>query len=341
MNKKIKSCILSFIILSAFLIGCDSDNISVPETNDINFSIPIYEYSEYHYLVDTLYKSSFLDYCNNTSGVLTQHTYDNAILKNDVSLEVWVQANYIDTVTRLAVSYILLPEEPVGGYSDTLWNVSQVHGFRFFGSFRKLKPDEFYISEYTGMIGFKIDLPSYYHAGIVYKTQDGKKYGIGSYETAQTDTLLLKMFKIYNQNPDQTQLAWELKLKNVYRLPIKNVLQSKLRLNVFFYDNGVYGLNLPGVNLDLLQITKLDRYQVFSRNPPPDGLFDFLPGLTIMPETGDIILPTFRPFYDEFRDVGADSVYWFPELYEQRKSYAQTKPNAIRFFIRGYAYSGN
>ena len=131
MNKKIKSCILSFIILSAFLIGCDSDNIGGAENNDFNFSIPIYDYSDFHYLVDTLYRSSYLDFFNNTSGVLNQHTYDYEILKNDASLEVWVQADY-EMERRLAVSYILLPEEPAGGYSDTLWNVSQIHGIRFF-----------------------------------------------------------------------------------------------------------------------------------------------------------------------------------------------------------------
>ncbi|MFC2093256.1 hypothetical protein ACFLSV_05085 [Bacteroidota bacterium] len=342
MNKKIKSCILSLIILSALLIGCDIDNIGGSENYGLYFSIPIYDYSDFHYLIDTLYKSSFLDYCNNTTGVLAQHTYDNQILSNDISFEVWVQADYYPGGgKRSAVAHILLPEEPVGGYSDTLINTTRIPGIRFFGSFRKLNPDEYYISEYAGMIGLKINMPDYFHAGIVYKTQDGKKYGIGSYESAQTDTLLLKMFKTDNQSPDQTPLAWQLKLKNVYRLPINNVLQKEFFLYVYFYENGVYISKLPGMTKQLLEIINLDRYQPNSHIPPPDGMFDFLPGYTIIPETGDIIFPTFRPFYDEFRDEGVDSVYWCPEIYGLSKTVAQNTQNATRFFIRGYANCGN
>ena len=342
MNKKIKSCILSFILLSAFLIGCDKDNnICGPGIGDTRFNIAAYEYSDNHFLIDTLYRRSFLDYYNNTTGILTQHTYDNQILSNDISFEVWVQADfYPGGGKRSAVAHILLPAEPVGGYSDTLINTTRIPGIRFFGSFRKLNLDEYYISEYAGMIGLKINIPDNYHAGIVYKTQNGKKYGIGSYESTQTDTLLLKMFKTENQSPDQTPLAWELKLKNVYRLPITNVLQSPFLLDVVIDDYNVYRSIIPGMNILLLQITQLDRYQPNSRIPPPDGIFDFLPGLTIIPETGDIIFPTFRPFYDEFRDAGVDSVYWFPELYEQRKTVAQNLPIANKFRIHGYGESG-
>ncbi|MBL7127800.1 MAG: hypothetical protein ISS16_02325 [Ignavibacteria bacterium] len=340
-EKKIKSCILSFIILSAFLNGCDKDDIiNGPGIGDTRFNIAVYQYSDNFFLVDTLYRRSFLDYYNNETGILTQHTYDNRILSNDVSFEVWVQCEVTEISKRFAVAYLLLYEEPVGGYSDTLWNVSQTHGIRFFGYFRKLNPNEYYISEYAGMIGFKINIPSNFHAGIVYKTSNVKKYGIGSYESTQTDTLLLKMFKTENQSPDQTPLAWELKLKNVYRLPITNVLQSPFLLDVVIDDYNVYRSIIPGMNILLLQITQLDRYQPNSRIPPPDGIFDFLPGLTIIPETGDIIFPTFRPFYDEFRDAGVDSVYWFPELYEQRKTVAQNLPIANKFRIHGYGESG-
>ena len=341
MSKKINSCFLVIFICSVIFIACDCDNISSSGTNNFNFSIPIYDYSDFHYLIDTLYRRSFLDYYNDSTGILTQHTYNNKILSNDNSFEIWVQCEVTEINKRYAVAHTLLYEEPAGGYSDTLINTTQIPGIRFFGYFRELHPGEYYISPTAGMIGFKINLPDNYHAGIVYKTQEGNKYGKGSNDIGPQDTLIIKMFKTENQSPDGTPLAWELKLKNIYRLPFVNVLQSPFLLDVVFNDNGYYRSTIPGMNTLLLQITKLDRYQANTRVPPPDGIFDFLPGYTIITETGDIIFPTLRPFYDEFRNAGVDSVYWFPELYEQRKTIAKIFPIAHRFLIHGYAESGD
>ena len=342
MPKKINSLFLVIFILSVIITGCDKDNnICGLGVDTQRFSTGVLDYSDNWFLVDTLYKRSFLDFYNDSTGILTQHTYDNRILSNDISFEVWVQCEVTEINKRYAVAHTLLYEEPAGGYSDTLINTTQVPGIRFFGFFRQLTPNEFYISEYAGMIGFKINIPDNYHAGIVYRTQNGNKYGKGRNDVGPQDTLILKMFKTANQSPDGTPLAWELKLKNIYRLPVAKVLSSPFLLDVVYDDYGVLRSKIPGMNTLLLQITKLDRYQANTRVPPPDGVFDFLPGYTIITETGDIIFPTFRPFYDEFRDAGVDSVYWFPQLYEQRKSIAQTYPIAHRFRIHGYAVSGD
>lgn len=340
MPNKINSLFLVIFIFSVIITGCDSDNIG-GSGNNFNFSIPIFDYSDSHFLVDTLYKSSFLDYNNNTSGVFTQHTNDNRILSNDNSFEVWVQCEATEISKRLAVGYVMLYEKPAGGYPDSLKNPAHsIAGEIFIGYFRKLTQSEYYVSEYAGMIGFKINIPNDYHAGIVYRTNEGKEFGQGSYGSGTQDTLILKMFKTSNPNPEFNALAWELKLKNIYRLPINNVLQDQFDLDIYFYENGVYAPRIPGTVKDILEITQLDRYQGSTHIPPPDGRFDFLPGYTIIPETGNIIFPTFRPFYDELRFAGADSVYWFPELYEQQKAVAQTMPNATRFYIMGYAVSG-
>ena len=341
MLKKINSCFIVVFIFSVIFIACDSDNIGGSGTNNFNFSIPIYDYSDSHYLVDTLYGRSFLDFHNHDSGIITQHTYDNRILSNDVSFEVWLQCEVTEINKRLAVAHLMLYERPAGGYPDSLKNPSQlVPGKVSFGYFRELHPGEYYISEYAGMIGFRINIPDDYHAGIVYRTNSGKEFGAGSIASGAQDTLILKMFKTANQSPVETPLAWELKLKNIYRLPINNVLQNPFDLNVYFYENGVYEPRIPGTTVSILEITKLDRYQANTRTPPQDGIFDFLPGYTIIPETGDIIFPTFRPFYDEFRDAGVDSAYWCPEIYGMRKTVAQTTQNANRFLIHGYAVSG-
>lgn len=341
MSKKINSCFLVIFICSVIITGCDKDNnICGLGVDTQRLNIAAYEYSDFHFLVDTLYKRSFLDVYNDTTGVLSQFTSDNMILSNDNSFEIWVQCEITEINKRYAVAHTLLYEKPTGGYSDTLLYTTQILGIRFFGYFRQLHPSEYYISEYAGMIGFKIHIVENYHAGIVYKTSNGNKYGVGSFESGPQDTLILKMFKTQNQSPDGTPLAWELKLKNVYRLPMSNISYYPFELDVVYDDYNVLRSKIPGMNILLLQITKLDRYTGYTKHGPPDGIFDFLPGYTIITETGDIIFPTFRPFYDEFRDAGVDSIYWFPELYEQRKTIAQNLPIANKFRIYGYAVSG-
>lgn len=307
---------------------------------ETTFNIAAYEYSDNHYFLDTLYKSSFLDVYNNTSGVLSQSTYNNEVFSNDISFEVWIQADYSSgSDKRTAISYTQLYEEPLGGYPDSLIKTTKVPGLRFFGSFRKLKPTEYTIDRYAGFISLKINVSATTpHVGVTYKTQDGKKYGIGSYESNKTDTLILKLVKTENQSPDQTPLAWELKMKNIYRLPVSKVVKDGFNLDIKFEQDGVYSPKLPsstGLTKNLIELLQLDRYQPDSRNPPPDGKFDFLPGLTINTETGDVIFPTLKPF-EEIPGL-TDSSYIFDELYTLRKLDAQTKPLATKYKIIGSA----
>ena len=341
MSKKINSCFLVIFIFSVIFTGCDKDNIIYgPSVEVTRFNIAAYEYSDNHYLVDTLYKRSFLEVYNDSSGAYSGYVYEHGILQNDISFEVWVQCEVTEINKRFAAGHIMLYEKPAGGYHDSLKNPQLTIGETFFGFFRKLNESEYFINGHAGNIGLKLNLPDNYHAGIVYKTNIGKEFGLGSIEVGPLDTLILKMFKTANQSPDETSLAWELKLKNIYRLPVTNVLQSPFLLDVVIDDYGVIRSKIPGMSILLLQITKLDRFTGTAMGIP-DGVFDFLPNRTIITETGDIIFPTFRPFYDEFRDAGVDSIYWFPELYEQRKTVAQNLPIANKFRIYGYAVSGD
>jgi cell surface protein SprA len=194
------------------------------------------------------------------------------------------------------------------------------------------------------MIGLKIDIPENYRAGITYKTNDGKKYGISSHESNETDTLLLKMFITENQNPDNAPLAWELKLKNVYRLPAKSIFEDGFVFNIYYDSSGALVKNIPdnlGNPKSIMTITNLDRYTGNTQNPPPDGVFDFLPGLTIDTASGDIIFPSLKPFYEDLSDANINPSYYFSELYTQAKGRAQGAANANAYFLKGYFESVN
>lgn len=302
------------------------------------FQINVWNYSDNHYFLDTLYKSSFLEVFNSTTNTYSQQVYNNRVLSTNNDFEVWVQCDYFESQKRLAVAYVQLYERPPNGYPRDSIKTSLIPGVRFFGFFRKLSPNEYTINEYAGFISFKFDVQNL-NIAVAYTTQDGKKYGKGSTESTGSDTLILKLIKCDNPDPENTPVAWELKMKNIYRLPVSKVIQDGFKLDVMYNDGNVFVPNapIPGVNSTLSQITYLDRYQGTSLQGPPDNQFDFLPGRTINVETGDIIFPVLRPFWDNIVAVGGDSTFIFKEIYTQSKNLAQNASNANKYAIKGSA----
>lgn len=309
-------------------------------TSQQDFQINIYDYSDNHYFFDTIYKASFLDYYNNTSGILQQETMNNQILETDPSFQVWVQTLVTDGRKRSAVAITMLPEATTVPY-DSLISTEEIAGIRFFGQFRKLEPNEYTINSLAGFISLNINLPENFAVGVTYVTKDGDRYGRNSIEKPNfDDTLVLKMIKCNNQNPDAAPLAWELKMKNIYRLPVSRVIQDGFKLEVLYNNDNVLEptIPIPGQNpKQLLQIFNIDRYTGTTRVPPPDNIFDFLLGYTINTETGDVIFPSLRPFYDDLSLAGADTSYFFDELYTERKNVAITLPIATKYLIKGSA----
>jgi cell surface protein SprA len=302
---------------------------------DQTFTINVFDYSDNHFLLDTIYKSSFLDYYNSTNiGQYQPQTVLNRVLGDDPDFEVWVQTDVTVVDYRYAAGYIMLGPQPQGGYPDSLKTPQDTPGMNFAGYFRKLSPSEYYFNEIAGYLSLRINIPQNFHIGVVYKTQDNQ-FGTPSRLVASEDTMLIKLVKTNVTNPDMAPLAWELKLKNIYRLPISKVIKENFELKVNYNDNNQYKPNIPNVSTPLLQIVKLDRFQENSRVGPPDDKFDFLPGYTINTETGDIIFPSLRPFFDDLKEANVDSTLWFKEIYTQSKNVASTSSNANTYIIQG------
>ncbi|MCB0725433.1 MAG: cell surface protein SprA [Ignavibacteriae bacterium] len=307
-----------------------------------DFQIPAWDYSDNHFLFDTLYKKSFLDYFNTSTGVISSYTDSNTIVTQpETVLEVWVQTDNTWSNKRIAVAHTMLYEQPTGGYSDTLTTPGTVLGLKFSGYFRKLEPSEYYINPYAGFISLKINVPENYHIGVAYSTQY-KKYGTTSTDRPNyTDTLILKMIKVKDQSPDQTPLAWELKLKNIYRLPVSRIIEDGFKFQAMYLEDNILTPNIAGLTSSLSTILRIDRYTGKQKSPPADGIFDYFPGTTINTETGDIIFPTLRPFWDNIDSVLAgtgDSAFVFSDIYTKRKTQvSQNSPLASRYFLVGSA----
>ncbi len=311
------------------------------------FDIKVWDYSDSHYFLDTIYKSSFLDYYNNIN--ITAHT--DSLSVDDQSLEVWVQTDNSTFGYRKAGLHVDLgPLPSTGKYDDSLkvfTNNSSEQGVRVFGLVRKLQPSEFAFNKYAGYVSLKISLPDNYFVGVAYKrTKTGEQFGTISTDTSvrPQDTLVLKMIKVQTLIPQNT-LAWELKLKNIYRLPVSRIVKDGFALDVQYLDNGVYKPTYPAtlnISTNLITILGLDKYNN-GRSGTPDSKFDYNPGYTIDPENGFIIFPTLQPFLTNLAEFTAsngskiDSSYWYRQVYTQLKSDSKQLPNANNYTITGKA----
>lgn len=335
-----------------YLSAVISNKKSKQETKDYtggaqqqDFQLNVYDYSDNHYFVDTLYKSSFLAVYNDSTGVLDQSILQKKIKTDLPSFQVWAQCENTVPLKRQAVAYMYLKDTltldtngHMGYQKDVYPRNKQATDTSFSGFFRELSPTEYAIDPIAGFISLKINVPENYAVGVTYETYEGKKYGYGKYDVNQNDTMVLKMIKCANQSPDATPRAWELKMKNVYRLPISKVIQDGFKLDVMFSNNLVLQTNLPDRQISLSTMLYIDRYSGTTKKYAPDQLFDYLPGRTINTETGDIIFPTLRPFLDNIAQyVPDDTTFRYPEIYTQRKSLAQTSVNASKYYIKGSA----
>lgn len=305
------------------------------------FTLKVYDYSDNHYFLDTIYKSSFLDYFNNTN--ISQTT--NQLSVDEQSFEVWVQTDVTTTGYRRAGMHVNLgPLPSSGSYDSSYKNPPTVQGESIFGLVRKLSPSEYSLNKYAGFVTLKISLPDNYFAGVAYKrTTTGEQFGTISTDTnvKSTDTLVLKMIKVQTLVPTNT-VAWELKMKNIYRLPVSRVVREGFNFDIKFLDQGIYNPTFPIPNLNkyIITIMGLDKY-TDGRSGPPDTKFDWLPGTTIDVENGYIIFPTLKPFLNNLRDtingVTIDSSYWYPQIYTQLKDNSKLVPNANNYVFTGRA----
>ena len=239
--------LISFIIVILMFIssGCNNSNV-VTSNQSSNFEISAWDYADNCYIPDTLYKKSFYDYNHVTviNGQITAFEDNNRILVNNPDFGIWLQCNETDSSKRLAEGITQLYAEPVGGYPDSLIIPDQIPGLKFFGYYKKLSSGDYYINPISGLIILKNNVPDNYYCGITYTVNSGYKYGKGDFGSGINDTLILKMFKVENCSPDATPLAWELKLKNIYKLPIYNFTQSNFVLSTYFNNNNVLEPNI-------------------------------------------------------------------------------------------------
>ncbi len=193
------------------------------------------------------------------------------------------------------------------------------------------------------------------NANEIYKvgemTNESNRGGVGDENQIEPeDVIYVKMLKNTNQNPGIP--SWDLMMKNVYPLNTSQLTQEDFQLDIFFEDNANSRLirYIPEEGLrdvPLLELFGLDRLNNYS-DPQEDGIFDFVPGVTVNSQTGSIIFPVLEPFGSSLRQLfdsrGLDATelvakYGYPELYENTVTAAKFTPEKNRFRIKGQVKS--
>lgn len=221
---------------------------------------------------------------------------------------------------------------------------------------RKLEPEEYRFHPELGYISLNTIVRLNEVIAVAYQfSYNGRNYTVGEIpginsDTATNSPLILKLLKPNNVN---TKLpTWDLMMKNVYHLGTSQISPENFLLNII-YRNDESGADLPflqeGRNTDrklLLRLTGLDRLGA-TNDPPGDGNFDYIEGVTIDSRNGKIIFPVLEPFgsnlerYFAPEENALKSKYVFQELYDSTKSDMLNYARKNKYFITGSYQSGS
>jgi len=316
-------------------------------TSETPFQKRAYEYSTNHYFLDTVYASKtgkvFFNYYGNPTPQVRSD-----LLVNDI--QVWKSLNQITTdksKERDANVYIDLPPVSVGqAYNESLRDTlsNTIPGKTDAGRFQLLTRDEDYIlHEETGYITFKTAVNEQDIIAVAFRQEQGVGsssddfiYGefLAPGDTNTTQRLILKMIKPRNLQPAY-KIAWSLMLKNIYPLGPRNIKPEGFEFDIRREIEGQEPTSEAGTTR-FLNAFGLDLLNASSQ-PPSDNIFDYRPGITILPETGEVIFPNLEPFSDDLPpSLAAEyETYNFDEVYDTTKTFAANKKIKDKWILIG------
>lgn len=222
-------------------------------------------------------------------------------------------------------------------------------------SARRLKQgQEFDFHPQLGFISINVNVQPDQVLGIAYQyAYNGRTYKVGelyndipptgtSADTNQIEQNVLFVKMLKSTTPRVDLPTWDLMMKNFYSIGAYQVNREDFLLDIFYEDPGrgqkrfLPESNLAGV--PLLRVLNLDQLNV-QGDPLADGVFDFVPGLTINPRNGRIMFPVLEPFGSSLSEQITEPVfkekYVYQQLYDSTVTRARERPELNRFTIRG------
>ncbi len=217
-------------------------------------------------------------------------------------------------------------------------------------SARKLNPNEYTVNNQLGYISLNTSLSPDQVLAVAFEyTVGGEPYQVGEFSNSAIsapDALVVKLLKGTSLTPRLKN--WDLMMKNIYSIGTFRVNREDFWLDIM-YTNDKTGTSinfLPVGKIDstrLLTVLNLDNLNT-QLDPYPDGIFDFIDGITINAQNGRIIFPVREPFGSYLKEqiTGGDPAlndiadqYVFQELYDSTHSTARQMAEKNKFFLQG------
>lgn len=213
------------------------------------------------------------------------------------------------------------------------------------GNARKLNSSEYTINLQLGYISINTSLNGDEVLAVAYEyTMGGKSFQVGEFSTdgiTSPDALIVKLLKGTNLSPRLP--TWNLMMKNIYAMNAYQVDRTEFNLNILFQnDQTGTSLNyLPEgnvANIPLLTVLNLDNLNS-NMDVGPDGMFDFIEGVTINSTNGRIIFPVLQPFgKDLAKKIGDPDLierFVYQELYDSTQTKARQVAEKNKFSLMG------
>lgn len=264
------------------------------------------DYSRDHYFVDAAYRTVY-----ERAMKKIPLDVDNTLQIQD--MEVWMTRTGIisDPYEREVVAFMDI--DSVRRYqrdvsARTTTEFVSIAGRVEVGTFIRLEPNiDYKFDEYLGYISLNRSLQPEQVIAVAYTLPSpvGDIGNFGAKDTLKTAKLILKLVRPRNLDPSM-KTAWSLMLKNIYPLGGRGIKKDGFELKTEYRAPGQEPVTtiLPdGINL--LELFRIDRFREDGA-PQPDGIFDWLPNITIDVFRGELIFPTLEPFGENIKKFFLD-----------------------------------
>jgi len=278
----------------------------------------------------------------NDTNVITHPDYTGRFeLPNNDANKIYQQVAIKDSANTRPLN------KTVSTLTTSPYNMVQTKDFEKVRA-RKLRPNvDYTFHPELGFISINTSIRSDQVVGVAFRYRyNDKIYQVGefSYEVPvnpnNPNALFVKLLKATTQNTEVP--LWDLMMKNIYSIGAYQVNPLDFRLDIMYEDPG-FGQKrfLPDTDLKgvpLLRVFNLDNLNT-TGDPQPDGVFDFVEGVTINSRTGRIMFPVLEPFGSELaKKIGNDNLgtkYTYPQLYRTTITRAREYPEFNRFTLKG------
>ena len=222
---------------------------------------------------------------------------------------------------------------------------------------RKLAPTEYTVNNQLGFISLNSMVNPNDILCVAFQYEaNGRVYQVGEFteqvppdSSSTAKVLYLKMLK--GSTVRVNHPIYDLMMKNIYSLNAFQVSNTNFRLDILYNDPGGGEKRFMPKGCikgqPLLRVLNLDNVNT-NNDAQPDGLFDFIPGVTILPQNGRLIFPVKEPFGEnlkkQFADCGSANLadlYVYQQLYDSTRFRAQQYPEFNRFAIKGQYEGAN